>query len=43
MHISAQNLRFAAHRTFEYGSAAMLSSEPNCTILEKSYSLRQDV
>ncbi len=36
MHISAQNLRSAAHRTFMYGSAAVLSFEPNCTILEKS-------
>jgi hypothetical protein len=37
MHISAEHLRSAAHRTEKYGSAAVLSFQPNCTILRKPF------
>jgi hypothetical protein len=33
--MSGQNLRSTAHRTVEYGYAAVLSFNQNCTILQK--------
>lgn len=36
MHILAEKLRFAAHRTEKYGFAAVLAFQPNCTIFRES-------